>query len=110
MRIATAFPPPPPHDGRPYVLVATFALLLGGCASVAVVTGQTEATAAALQSETAATTSVASGQQRIVVAFNDMTGNEGTIILGDNSRVVHRGASLMRCQYRVGPRQLIGSR
>lgn len=87
------------HAGRPHVLIAMFALLLGGCASMAMVTGQTEVTAAALQSETAATTSVASGQHRIVVAFNDMTGNEGTIILGDNSRVVHRGASLMGWSY-----------
>ena len=80
-------------------LVATLVLSLGGCASVGIVTGQTTETAAALQSETAATTAVASGQHRVVVAFNDMTGNEGKIVLGDNSRTVFRGASLMGWSY-----------
>jgi len=86
-------------SGCPHLLVAALALPFGGCASMAVVTGQTEATAAALQSETAATTTIASGQHRVVVAFNDMSGNEGRLILGDNSRMVLKGTSLMGWSY-----------
>lgn len=84
---------------RTRALLALVACILGACASTAIVTGQTPATLAAMQSETAATTSIASGQHRVVVAFNDMTGNEGKIVLTDSSRVIHRGASLMGWSY-----------
>lgn len=81
------------------LLSSLLALAQAGCASLGVVTGQDPATLAAMQSETAATTSIASGRHRVVVAFNDMTGNEDKIILGPNSRFIHRGASLAGWSY-----------
>lgn len=81
------------------LLPALLMVALADCASLGVVTGQDPATLGAMQSETAATTSVASGQHRVVVAFNDMTGNEGKIVLTPNSRFIRRGASLAGWSY-----------
>ena len=75
------------------------AMAAGGCASVGQVTGQTKATAEAMQSETAATTSFAGGVNRIVVSFNDETGNEGKVIYGETTRKLLKGASLLGWSY-----------
>lgn len=81
-------------------LVALGALLaLSGCASVGVVTGQDKLTSDSMQSETAATTSFAGGQHRVVVSFNDETGNEGKVVYGATSRKIHKGASLLGWSY-----------
>jgi len=74
-------------------------LALGGCASLGVVTGQTKETSGAMQSETSATTSFASGKHRVVVSFNDETGNDGKVIYGPTTRKIHKGASLMGWSY-----------
>lgn len=75
------------------------ALAAGGCASVGQVTGQTEATTAAMQSETAATTAFHGGTNRVVVTFNDETGNEGKVLYGPTTRKILKGASLMGWSY-----------
>lgn len=74
------------------------AAILGGCASTGTVTGQTDATASAMQSETSGTISY-SGQHRVVVSFNDETGNEGNVIYGQTTRKILKGASLMGWSY-----------
>src|SRR5262245_30497514 len=71
------------------------ALVLGNCATLGKATGQTEATLAAAQSETAATTSSAG----IVVSFNDETGNGNKIVYGATSRKISKGASLLGWSY-----------
>lgn len=90
------------NDFKPIALMATaftIAATLGGCASLGKVTGQTEETAGSMQSETAATTSFASEKHRVVVTFNDETGNQGKIIYGQTTRKIHKGASLLGWSY-----------
>ncbi len=77
----------------------SLALALNGCASIGVVTGQTGATLEAMQSETSATTSYAGGKHRVVVSFNDETGNGGAVVYGPTSRTINQGASLMGWSY-----------
>lgn len=74
-------------------------LAMSGCASLGVVTGQTKETVEAMQSETAATTSYAGGKHRVVVTFNDETGNEGKVVYGATSRKINKGASLLGWSY-----------
>lgn len=94
------------HDTRstrttltPLARTLAIALTASGCASVGVVTGQTPETLATMQSETAATTSFASGKHRVVVTFNDETGNGQKINYGPTSRKIHKGASLTGWSY-----------
>jgi hypothetical protein len=75
------------------------ALALSGCVSVSAVTGLTPETANALQSETDATRTTANGINRVVVTYNDESGNEGLIIQSPTSRHVNRGASLLGWSY-----------
>jgi len=74
-------------------------LAMSGCASIGVVTGQTKETLEAMQSETAAATSYAGGKHRVVVSYNDETGNEGKVVYGATSRKIHQGASLLGWSY-----------
>lgn len=80
-------------------LALSLSILLGGCFGRSEVTGGDETTKASEQSETAADTSFHAGVQRIVVAYNDETGNQATIQYGPSSRKVLRGASLMGWSY-----------
>ena len=72
--------------------------LLAGCATRPV-TGLDRVTRASGQSETDATTSFYAGVHRIVVSYNDETGNEGKIEYTPNDRTVRRGASLFGWSY-----------
>lgn len=83
----------------PFALALSITLTASGCASLGVVTGQNQETLEAMQSETAATTSFASGKHRVVVTFNDETGNGPKINYGPTSRKIHKGASLMGRSY-----------
>lgn len=83
---------------RTLIALTATAALSGGCASVATVTGQTDATSDAMQSETSATASY-SGEYRLVVSFNDETGNDGKVIYTQNTRKILNGASLMGWSY-----------
>lgn len=69
--------------------------LLAGCGTMGIVTGNTDATASAGQSETTATTTYASGKNRVLVSFNDETGNGAALTYGPGTRKVLAGASLM---------------
>ena len=80
-------------------LASAVALASSGCATLGVVTGQTKATAEAMQSETSATTSYAGKKHRVVVAFNDETGNEGKVVYTATTRQINAGASLMGWSY-----------
>lgn len=80
-----------------FALVAA-ATILGGCASVAPVVGHTDFTGDSMQSETSATTSY-SGEYRVVVSFNDETGNAGKVIYTPTTRKILQGASLLGWSY-----------
>jgi hypothetical protein len=73
-------------------------LLSAGC-STRLVTGLDELTRGTGQSETDATTSFHAGVHRIVVSYNDETGNEGRIEYSPGNRTVRRGASLFGWSY-----------
>src|SRR5260370_24353050 len=81
-------------------LCGTFVLVLlsVGC-STRLVTGLDALTRGRGQSETAATTSFHAGVHRIVVSYNDETGNEGKIGYSPGDRTVGRGASLVGWSY-----------
>lgn len=83
----------------PLIFIAIATLATSSCASLGVVTGQTKETAEAMQSETAATTSYAGGKHRVVVSFNDETGNQGKVVYGATSRKINKGASLLGWSY-----------
>lgn len=70
-----------------------------GCANNHSVTGTSPPTSAGEQSETAATTSFASNVNRIVVTYNDETGEAPFISYAPMDRVIHSGASLMGWSY-----------
>ena len=70
-----------------------------GCGYIYPVTGTTADTAAAVQSETAATVANRPDGRRIVVAFNDQTNHGATIQYSTTSRSVFPGASLMGWAY-----------
>ena len=78
--------------------IAIAAALAGGC-TVVPVTGTSEASLAAGQSETTATTVRANGIDRVLVSFNDETSAGNTIVYAQNSRQVNAGASLMGWAY-----------
>ena len=78
--------------------IAIAASLAGGC-TVVPVTGTSEASLAAGQSETTATTVRANGIDRVLVSFNDETSAGNTIVYAQNSRQVNAGASLMGWAY-----------
>ena len=80
-------------------LAFVLAAALSGCATAGRVTGDDETTKAGGQSETDATTTFRSNVSRIVVAFNDETGNQNKIKYTDTTRKVLKGASLMGWSY-----------
>jgi hypothetical protein len=80
-------------------LLCISTVFLTACANSHSVTGQANPTAAATQSETAATTSYAGGVNRIVVSYNDETNEQQLITFSQNDRVVNSGASLMGWSY-----------
>jgi hypothetical protein len=77
-----------------------FAVWTFGCANPNAVTGLDPQTSAGGQAETAATTSWVGGNtNRIVVGYNDETGNQSNIVYGPNDRTITAGASLMGWSY-----------
>lgn len=74
-------------------------VILTGCSTINSVTGRDDTTRLSGQSETDAATSFRGGVHRIVVAFNDETGNQGKIQYDQFTRKVLRGASLMGWSY-----------
>jgi hypothetical protein len=83
------------------MILAVFALLgAGGCSKSGQVTGGDSSTAAAAQSETGGTSSFVGGVNRLVVAFNDDTNDDGKVLFADSSsRKVLAGASQMGWSY-----------
>jgi hypothetical protein len=75
-------------------------LLLSSCTNANGVTGVDQQTKSGTQSETAATTSYVGGKtNRIVVSYNDETGEESLITYAQAQRTVTTGASLMGWSY-----------
>lgn len=83
----------------PFGTGLTFLLLLAGCGKIGQVTGQTAATAATTQSETAGTTSFVNGTSRIVVSFNDETPDTNLIVYGPGTRHTNLGATQLGWSY-----------
>lgn len=81
------------------IAIAIATMLAGGCSAIRPVTGTSDASLAAGQSETTATTVRANGITRILVSFNDETNAGGTIVYGPTTRKVNSGASLMGWAY-----------
>ena len=82
-------------DPKPIAAFAAAAALLAGCSAIRPVTGTSDISLAAGQSETTATTVRSNGVDRILVSFNDETSPGKTLVYGQNSRKVNAGASLM---------------
>jgi hypothetical protein len=75
-------------------------LFLSACDNSNKVTGKDTATSAGTQSETAATTSYVGGaNNRVVVSYNDETGEQNHITYTATDRTVKTGASLMGWSY-----------
>jgi hypothetical protein len=78
----------------------TFLLFLSACSNSNSVTGTDKQTAGGTQSETAATTSFVGGKtNRIVVSYNDESGEESHITYAQYQRTVTTGASLLGWSY-----------
>ena len=75
--------------------LALLILLVGGCAGFSI----TDATQSRTQSETAIAAGYGNFYGFITVAYNDLTGTEGTISFPPGSRHVTSGASLMGWSY-----------
>lgn len=82
-----------------HISALAVSLALVGCASVSQVTGNDDATGPSAQSETSATTSYFAGINRIVVSYNDESGNAGKIVYGATTRLVNTGASMLGWSY-----------
>ena len=69
--------------------------LLTGCPRSVSVPVTTDEQSPGMQSETAATVSYSGFKRRIIVAYNDDSDNQSTIVYSPTNRTVLRGASLM---------------
>ena len=86
-------------DSKRFAAIAIAAALMAGCGPIRPVTGTSDASLAAGQSETTATTVRSNGITRIVVSFNDETNAGNTLVYGAGTRQINAGASLMGWAY-----------